>query len=284
MDYNEEKELILEALANGDYEVNYKPTDGIEEREKWDGTKFYVFLDDDVKYGIDGGQCIIDVAGHCFRYDIMCDEWLEGETDDEDENDLINELIEDEEVDEALRDVEGFVDCDDYDGDKQFEIYAETNNIDPGAECYSIEDDDIPRDIDSFNYTEVSVPLRFGISSCHGSGEMTLASCRMNEMEFYQLYKYLTEVKGCDFSTCEDVFEEDEFAPFDEDSEHEEFGYKLNEDEADTLSDDELEKHFPKLYAKIAGQVQSCAEEMDAKQDLSFYLIFTREMFAYNLE
>ncbi len=55
MDYEEEKERILDALDEGHYSVSYEPT----EREKWEGTKFYVFLEDDVKYGIDGGRCII---------------------------------------------------------------------------------------------------------------------------------------------------------------------------------------------------------------------------------
>ena len=257
MNTESEKIKVLSALEAGDYIVTYEPCNNITERTKYDGSKFYVFEEDDVKFGVTGGKTIVEVASHTFEYDIVCEEW---EGDD---------LIEDEEITEALEEVDGFIDSEDYDQDRQWELYAEANKIPKPWIYYSREDPECPVDIDCLNGDDVEIPLRYGIALAHGAcSEFMDMTCIMSDEELYSIYKYLKETG--EIITPEDLKEAEE----------------IDDEEEYEISDIDIQSQFPDLHDSILSQVEEQASDDgydDEDGNLHYFLVLSNNVFEENL-
>ena len=249
----EEKDIILEALENGDYQLRFEPISGVYECTKYDGTKFYSIVDtQDAKGCTDMGNCNILVEGeessHEFVYDMECGDWSG------------DEYCDDEEIIEALESLDEFIPYDEYDGDKQWVVYAHANHIPVDSPYYWSDDEDAPKDIECLGDDEVELPVQYFISLPHGACSQFMdMDCNISDADLYDLYKLVVEELP------------------DQDDE---------EDEPIEVSDSDIEDAYPELYEEIKEQVEEQAED-DGYQDenglLQFKILLTRDLFEDNL-
>ena len=249
----QEKDRILEALEFGNYQMRFEPVNSVDERTKYDGTNFYVFLDlDGPRSSTDMGTCTIEVNSdetcHEFIYDMNTGEW-EGD-----------ELCNEEEIVEALESLDGFIPYDDYDFDRQWEVYAETYNIPIDASYYWCENNDYPKDIESLGDEEVELPVQYFISLPHGvCSEFMDMECSISDADLYNLYKLVDKELPAQ--------DEEDAEPVD-------------------LSGSDIEDVYPELFKEIKEQVEGQAQN-DGYQDengvLEFTVLLTRDLFEENL-
>ena len=249
----EEKEIILEALESGDYQLRFEPISGVNESTKYDGTKFYIIEDtQDAKGCTDMGNCNILVQGeedsHEFIYDMECGDWSG------------DEYCDDEEIIEALESLDEFIPYDEYDGDKQWLVYAYANKIPVDSPYYWSEDEGIPKDIECLGDDKVEVPVQYFIAMEHGiCSEFMDMECHISDADLYNLYKLVDK-------DLPDQFDEDE--------------------EPIELSCIDIEDTYPDLYKGIKEQVDGQALETEYKDEdglLKFKVLLSRKLFEDNL-
>ena len=251
---DDEKQSVLDAIEFGKYEVRFEPVDCVNECTSYDGTKFYVFEDNyDVRSCTNMGTCTISVKGeddwHEFVYDMESGDW-DGD-----------HLCDDEEIIEALEDIDEFISCDDYDGDKQWKVYAEANHIDLNAPFYWSENEEAPKDIDNLGWYEIDVPLHYFITLDHViSSELMDMECTITDEELYDLFKLV----------------KDELLM----TESDENNGKVE------LAGSDIKKAYSELYETIYDQVVEQAENdgyKDSNGVLNFTLLLSKDLFEENL-
>ena len=179
-----EKQLVLEALKSKAYEVRYEPVNTIFACTKYDGTLFYVMEDlDGPRSSEDLGAFTFEVMGtecHEFIYSMGGGDWYG------------DNLCQDAEVIDALEKLQEFIYYEDYDGDRQWEVYRKAHGIARGAEVYWCEDDDCPKDIESLGDDELEIPLQYYFavngSACSEFFDM---DCLMTDEDLYHLYQVI---------------------------------------------------------------------------------------------
>lgn len=144
----EEKQAILKAISDKDYDITIDEPNNLSVRTRSDGSEYIVVYSmDDARSSTYFGSCTIDVAGHEFTCEL---EWGEWSCD-------IEELLDDEEILDAIKDIDGMLYGEMTDMDSQIEVYnaAHGTNI---QEYFWCEDDDCPMDpddmstLDDFNW------------------------------------------------------------------------------------------------------------------------------------
>ena len=259
-----EKEDILEAIESGDYAVEFEPADSIYECTKYDGSKFYVFEDlDGPKSSTDMGTFTVSVQvddeQYEFIYDMNCGDW-EGD-----------ELCNDEDVIEALESIDEFISYDDYDGDKQWEIYANANHIHLNSDFYFSENEDSPKDIGELGNGDADVPLKYYIPTGQGttckSAEMV---CTISDKELYNLYLMVKDELDGGIVDKEGNSEKDE-----------DTAKRTVE-----LSACEIKTTYPKLHKTILKQVhkEACRQEYNSENGpVNFVVCLSKEVLENNL-
>ena len=241
---NKEKQNILNSINEGKYKYEFEPSNSIEECEKYDGSKFYKLVDlDGPRSSTDLGTFTVTVQGeesHEFIYDMNCGDWNG------------DDFCEDEEIVEALEGIDEFIDYEDYDGDKQWEVYATVNKIPINSDYYWYEDEDCPTDIYSLGDNEAEIPVKYFIYVGHGaSSEFMDMECTISDEGLYNIYKFLKE--------------ED---------------YDL--DDENEIPGEEIQKIDSELYDDIMEQVIDQAENDgydNEDQNLDFIVVITKEIF-----
>lgn len=249
----EEKESILEALESGDYQLRFEPSDSVSEYTKYDGTKFYLIEDtQDAKGCTDMGNCTILVQGeensHEFIYDMECGDWSG------------DEYCDDEDVIETLESLDEFIPYDEYDGDKQWAVFAEANNIPIESPYFWSDNGDAPKAIECLGDDEVVLPVTYSLD--HGldhetSSEFMDMECLISDGDLYNLYKLV----------------------------HGDMKNSNDDKEPLELSDSELEHAYPELYEEIKRQIE-LAQENRCKEEnglLHFKVLLTSALLEDNL-
>ena len=152
----EAREAILKAISEKDYEISIDEPNNLDVRQHADGTEYIVVSSrDDAKSSTYFGESTLYVAGHEFTCNLEYGEWRSD----------VEELLEDEEVMEAIEGIEGLPWGEMTDMDSQVDVYNMANGtaID---EYYWCEDDECPMDPDSMNSLD-----DFGWTSYEYDGE-----------------------------------------------------------------------------------------------------------------
>lgn len=138
-------ELLKTAIEKGEYKISFEEPNNIELEENSKGERFYVIYGDDVKFGVSGGYCYVEIAGYSFSCDLGTGEWEWDEDDDyEDDDDYIDE----DEVIELLESIPGVLYGEMLEPDQQMKVYYKANPNAEKLDYYWYEDDDIPCDND----------------------------------------------------------------------------------------------------------------------------------------
>ena len=245
------KDAILEALESKNYEAEFEPVSCIYEYTKYDCSKYYIIEGLDDASSSDMGPFTVNVQGddevHEFIYDMSCGDW-EGD-----------ELCDDADIIDALESIDEFIPYDDYNGDKQWEVYANANHIPLDTPYYFREDEDYPKDIEELGDEAVDVPLRYFISKSHGtSDEFIDMECTISDQDLYDLYQLVKE----------------------------EVKATKEEEKTIELPDCEIQKADPELYEAIKQEVEEEAENEGYREDeeqVNFIVCLSKELFDDNL-
>ena len=252
-----DKETILEAIESGNYEATFEPVNSIYEYTKYDGTKFYVLeeLDDEMASNEMGTFTVnvhTDEEDHEFVYDMGSGDW---EGDD---------LCTDSDVIDALESIESFISYDDYDGDLQWEVYANVNHIPLETPYYFQENEDYPKDIEELGDECVEVPLRYTLhADQNASSKPYDMECTLSDQDLYDLYKLVKD--QVDAITEDDDEDEEQFLE---------------------LADEAVKKAYPDLYEAILQEIEEEAEsEGYDDEDIQphFTVCLSKQLFEENL-
>lgn len=165
---------ILKAIENGNYEVSFEEPNNIIQCTKYDGTVFYKMRDDDAKFGCHPGYCHVDILDYTFTCDLGTGDW------DGDE-----ELIDDEDIINAIESIDGVIYGEHYDGYSYLEIYYAANPDAQDGELYG--DGEGPVDIDDLGWNDVYIEVEYKTSDSD-SAEIHELECTISDQKLYDLY------------------------------------------------------------------------------------------------
>lgn len=168
---------ILKAIENGDYEVSIEEPNNIIKCTKYDGTVFYKMQDDDVKFGCHPGYCYVDILDYRFTCDLSTGDW-DGE----------EELIDDEDIINAIEKIDGVISGEHYDGYSYLEIYYAANPDAHDGELYG--DGEGPIDIDDLGWNDVYLEVDYKTSDSDDAETHEL-ECTICDQKLYDLYVHL---------------------------------------------------------------------------------------------
>ena len=168
---------ILKAIENGDYEVSIEEPNNIIKCTKYDGTVFYKMQDDDVKFGCHPGYCYVDILDYRFTCDLSTGDW-DGE----------EELIDDEDIINAIEKIDGVISGEHYDGYSYLEIYYAANPDAQDGELYG--DGEGPIDIDDLGWNDVYLEVDYKTSDSDDAETHEL-ECTICDQKLYDLYVHL---------------------------------------------------------------------------------------------
>lgn len=179
-----EKKEILKALTEGNYEVFIEEPNNVHVCTKYDGSTFLKIVDmDDAKSSNDFGSCTVEVCGYSITCDLNSGEW------DGDE-----EILEDEEIMDAITDADGVLYGEMGGTDESAEVYNKANgtNYDEYYWC-----EYAPANIndrDELECIDVDIPVSFALCLSHGAcSEWTEIDYMGDGLELYSIYKYMAE-------------------------------------------------------------------------------------------
>ena len=170
---------ILKAIENGDYEVSIEEPNNIIKCTKYDGTVFYKMQDDDVKFGCHPGYCYVDILDYRFTCDLSTGDW-DGE----------EELIDDEDIINAIEKIDGVISGEHYDGYSYLEIYYAANPDAQDGELYG--DGEGPIDIDDLGWNDVYLEVDYKTSDSDDAETHEL-ECTICDQKLYDLYVHLQD-------------------------------------------------------------------------------------------
>ena len=180
MGHDSVKQEVLSALEAGNYQMTFKVSNCVEEGTKYDGTKFYVFANADVKSDVDLGSCTIQVAGHQFVYDLNYGHW-HGDC---------APLYEDKDIQRELEDLDNFFLSQEYDNHAQWQVYTQVMGIDENLPYFWYSE--APKDIHKLKGGDVEVPARYDYNIVPGAAKPQYrAMCHLNFADLAALYPIL---------------------------------------------------------------------------------------------
>lgn len=172
-----EKELVLKAIEDGEYEVEIEEPNNVRYHERYDGSPFYVMIGDDIKFGVWAGSCTVRVREHSFTCDLDYGEWSGDE--------LLDEVIID-----ALEDADGVIYGEHLGTDGQWEVYAAANHITEDIPYFWCDDDECYKDVDELDRYETDLTFEFAPEGTDDWQEIeTEVGCDL----LYEVYKSLKE-------------------------------------------------------------------------------------------
>ena len=175
------KSQILKAIENGDYEITIEEPNNITQCTKYDGTVFYKMEGDDAKFGCHPGYCFVDILDYTFKCDLETGDWTGH-----------SELIEDEEIINAIEDIDGVIYGEHYDTDSYMSIYYAANPDAPEGNVYGDWSDDMPTEVDDLGWNDVYIDIEYKKSDSTDA-EANELECTINDQKLYDLY---VELKG----------------------------------------------------------------------------------------
>lgn len=173
------KNQILKAIQEGEFEVSIEEPNNISQCTKYDGTVFYKMQGDDVKFGCHPGYCYVDILDYRFTCDLETGDW---EGDDE--------LIDDEDIINAIEDIDGVISGEHYDTDSYMSIYYAANPDAPEGDVYGDWSDDMPTEIDDLGWNDVYIDIEYKTSDSDDA-ETRQLECTICDQKLYDLYVYL---------------------------------------------------------------------------------------------
>lgn len=216
-----EKQNILTALECGEYNMKFTASDRIEEGTKYDGTKFYVFVDRDERPEINLGTCTIEAAGHTFVYNLTYGHWNGDDA----------ALYEDKEIKSALESLEHFIPYKEYDNHAQWLVYAQVHQLDEDLPYYWYSE--APKDIHQLKGGNVEVPARYDYNIVPGAVKPQ--------------YRVLCHLNYADLAALYPIFQT--------------HGVVLPEEEVTRLAGKSIEDDNQKLYNRVLNAVQKAIIE-----------------------
>jgi len=184
-----EKELVLKAIKDGEYEVEIEEPNNVRYCERYDGTPFYIMVGDDIKFGVWAGSCTVHVREHSFVCDLDYGEWSG--------DDLL-----DDDIIEALEDADRVIYGEHMGTDAQWEVYAAANNITEDIPYFWCEDDDRYKDVDGLDWYEEDIEFQYSEA---GSEEWRDCDTEVNCQDIYELYKAVKESHAEQLNSGEDI-------------------------------------------------------------------------------
>ena len=185
-----EKELVLKAIEDGEYEVEIEEPNNVCYHERYDGSPFYVMVGDDIKFGVWAGSCTVHVGDHVFTCDLDYGEWSG------------DELLEDEDIIKALENADGVIWGEHLGTDEQWEVYSAANGITEDVPYFWCEDDECPKDVDSLDWYEEDIDFQY---AAQGSEDWQDAEAEVNCADIHALYLDLKERRGAELESGSDI-------------------------------------------------------------------------------
>ena len=246
MEETTEKQLICNALKEKRYQVEYIPANCFFEGKRKDGSIYYVQWEMSQLGEIsDMGSFTFVVEAdkiHRFIYDMNEGVWSG------------DELASDEDIVGLLKQLDEFIDYQDYPGYYDWQIYCKVNNIDEEIGCYWYDEEDCPFNVEleeEEEEDEIAVPIS------------------------YTIYKNVLSFKT--FSDLSFVIDEDDLAEMrDYVKGHKMKGTRFQ------LTESDLWEFTPDLCDEITGFVTYHAKSngYDPQNDrLEYQLLLSKQMF-----
>lgn len=186
------RDALIRALKNSDYKVDIEEPNNLGLRQKYDGTDFLYVSGDSVKFGVYYGECTVKILGHVFSCEFGSGEESVENGDDE-------WLLEDKKFMKALCSAPGVIWGEQTDLESQSKVYSMANGLDGDLPAYWCEDDEIPKDVDSFDSCD---DVWETITVLLAGGETEEEECSLGCVDVYDLYCVLEE-KGLLYKTPE---------------------------------------------------------------------------------
>ena len=184
-----EKELVLKAIEDGEYEVEIVEPNNVRYHERYDGTPFYVTVGDDIKFGVCAGSCTVYVREHSFTCELDYGEWSG--------DDLL-----DDDIIEALEDADGVIWGEHLELDAQWEVYSAANNITEDIPYFWCEDDECYKDVDELDRYYSDVTFEYAPA---GSDDWEEAETEVDSDKVYELYKALKAGREAELESGRDI-------------------------------------------------------------------------------
>ena len=175
-----EKELVLKAIEDGEYEVEIVEPNNVCYHERYDGSPFYVMIGDDIKFGVCAGSCTVHVREHSFTCELDYGEWSG------------DELLDGDIID-ALEDADGVIYGEHLGTDAQWEVYAAANHITEDIPYFWCEDDDCFKDVDDLDRYCEDVTFE---CAPEGTDDWHEAETELECEDIFELYKGIRERRG----------------------------------------------------------------------------------------
>lgn len=185
-----EKELVLKAIKDGEYEVEIEEPNNVCYHERYDGTPFYVMIGDDVKFGVWAGSCTVHVGEHSFTCDLDYGEWSG------------DDLLDDDDIVNALENADGVIWGEHLGTDGQWEVYSAANNITEDIPYFWCEDDECYKDVDSLDGYDEDIDFQYAEP---GSDDWQDADVEANCGDIHALYLDLKERRSAELESGADI-------------------------------------------------------------------------------
>ena len=243
---------LVAAIQAGEYKLTYEEPNNISVCTKYDGTKFYLLSDDDIKFGVSGGCCIVSVLGTDFYCNLGTGEWFIDEVDN-------GELLEDQDLVKALESIPDILKGEMLSPDKQMEVYFRANPNAEDLDYYWCEDEDKPKDIEDLGWDDVEITVSCSVDDCSNDlKEWKEIECTINDSDLYSLYLLIKEIQKTD-------------TPF------------LNQ-EIIEIASEQLNEHNEELYNCIIDQITDSVDCSNGEvANIRFYISLDIDVFEENL-
>lgn len=236
-----EKEIVLKALKEGQYEVEITEPNNVSCCTRYDGSYYYVMRGDSERFGVSSGMCTVYVGEHTFECELDWGEWSG------------DELLEDEEIVDALESADGVISGSNQGLDGQWAVYAAANNITEDCPYYYCEDEDRPKDVDDLDGYYEDINVKYALALSHGAcSEWNELEVEMNCADIYDIYKSLDDEQKALLAEGEEI--------------------ELSMDEIKNISED--------MYSEIEEAVNDDASDSGYDEDgLEFVVVVSKEYF-----
>jgi len=243
---------IIAAIKAGEYKLSFEEPNNISVCTKYDGTKFYLLSDDDIKFGVSGGCSIVSVQETDFYCNLGTGEWFIDEVDN-------GELLEDQDLIKALESIPDILKGEMLSPDEQMEVYFRANPDAEDLDYYWCEDEDKPKDIENLGWDDVEIPVNYSVNDCSNDiEEWEEMECTINDSDLYSLYLLVKLIQKSD-------------TPF--------LNKKIVE-----IASEQLNDHNVELYNCIIDQI---ADNIDYSNEegsnIRFYIPLNIDVFEDNL-
>lgn len=247
-----ENTQIIAAIKAGEYKLSFEGPNNISVCTKYDGTKFYLLSDDDIKFGVSGGCSIVSVLGTDYYCNLGTGEWFIDEVDN-------GELLEDQDLIKTLESIPDILKGEMLSPDKQMEVYFRANPDAQDLDYYWCEDEDKPKDIENLGWDDVEITVNYSVNDCSNDiEEWEEMECTINDSDLYSLYLLVKLIQKSD-------------TPF--------LNKKIVE-----IASEQLNDHNEELYNCIIDQI---ADNIDYSNEegsnIRFYIPLNIDVFEDNL-